>query len=267
MKKNKAMEHGNGKIADILLIHIEHSKPIEVSDFTKSLTGINGLFSSYAHRTGLFDVKPKLCVNKIQEGCIDVFLQIMATSALPFIENLNSICNFVEMMCRVKSYFMEDKGTEPDISIADCRNIRDTLSIVANDNQGMIDMKSTNLEGGTFNGCTFNFVEGNTLQNIMSTRINEAEKEEKSEAIKNVLLTICQARSEMDGRKGNRGRIDGGRELALLFENSDLQERMLNTENNPLKMAFYVDVTILNANGKPAAYKVTKIHDIIDLPQ
>lgn len=55
------------KEADMLLIHIEQSKPIEVGDFTKSLNGLCGLFTQYAAEKGMCATAPKLYVNKIQE--------------------------------------------------------------------------------------------------------------------------------------------------------------------------------------------------------
>lgn len=34
---------------------------------------------------------------------------------------------------------------------------------------------------------------------------------------------------------------------------------------NPTKMAFYVDVVVMVANERMAAYKVTALHDVIEL--
>ena len=61
---------------EILRIHIENSQPIEISDFTKTMNGIGGLFSSFAQRNGKSkeEVNAKLYVSKIQKGSIDIHL-------------------------------------------------------------------------------------------------------------------------------------------------------------------------------------------------
>ena len=58
-----------------LLVHIEHSKPIEVSEFVSSLNALNSLYSSFVKKNGDNKIitHSKLYVEKIEEGCIDIY--------------------------------------------------------------------------------------------------------------------------------------------------------------------------------------------------
>ena len=61
------MEQKNN--VDAILFHIEHSKPIEISEFVTSLNAIGNLFSLFAKKNGDCKeaAKSKLYVEKIDE--------------------------------------------------------------------------------------------------------------------------------------------------------------------------------------------------------
>lgn len=61
------MEQKNN--VDAILFHIEHSKPIEISEFVTSLNAIGNLFSLFAKKNGDCKeaAKSKLYVEKIEE--------------------------------------------------------------------------------------------------------------------------------------------------------------------------------------------------------
>lgn len=51
----------------------------------------------------------------------------------------------------------------------------------------------------------------------------------------------------------------------MVFETDELKELILNSDENPTKKAFLVDVVVQTVNGRLAAYKVMKLHDIVSL--
>lgn len=70
-----------------LLVHIEHSKPIELQDFITGLEGLGGLFRDFAAKNGQDkeQAQAKLYVEKIENGCIDIFLcDAVSASLIPF---------------------------------------------------------------------------------------------------------------------------------------------------------------------------------------
>ena len=60
-------------------------------------------------------------------------------------------------------------------------------------------------------------------------------------------------------------------DLALIYGSTLSEERikdqMRNTEENIYHKGFVVDVNVMTRAGKPLAYAVTNVHQVIDLPQ
>ena len=127
----------------VLKIHVEHSRPIEINEFTSALNAVGSLFSTFAQKNG--DCKEtagaKLYVEKIQEGCIDVFLcEQIAAGLLPFAENINLIFEFAKNIKSITEYFFESKGEKPDLSAKECKDLHDMVGITAGDNNGRMEM-------------------------------------------------------------------------------------------------------------------------------
>ncbi len=71
---------------------------------------------------------------------------------------------------------------------------------------------------------------------------------------------------------GERVKIEeiSAKPLALIYA-SDLAEQRIKHEireadDNVYEKGFVVDVNVRSSNGKPAAYAVTHVHQVIDLP-
>lgn len=256
--------------ADTLLIHIEQKNPIEIGDFTKSLNGICGLFTAYAAEKGMCATTPKLYVNKIQEGCIDVFLQL-AQAFVPFISEANIYFDFVAHISKIKDFLVKGEGEKPNLSKTELDHLSDAMSFIVNDAKGEVDIKA--IKGDTsyeFNNCNFIFADGNSIQN-QADRLKKELQEmqtDKHGVYTNQLLTISQAKGDMKANTGNKGIIDdlyNSKPLPLSFANDYIKLQMLKDDGtNPFTKAFLVDVEVRTAGGKPVYY-VTALHDIVDM--
>lgn len=259
----------NKKEADTLLIHIEQSKPIEIGDFTKSLNGLCGLFTQYAAEKGMCATTPKLYVSKIQEGCIDVFLQL-AEAFVPFISDANIYFDFVSHVRSIKNFFVKGEGEKPNLSKAELENLSDSMAFVVNDPKGSVDIQAIDgITKNEYNNCTILYIDGNGVQNqvdILKKALQEVPND-TTKTYTNQLLTICQAKGDMKAKTGNRGSIDnlnGGKPLPLFFD-GDLKQQILKNEGtNPFTKAFLVDVEVRTAGGKPLYY-ITALHDVVDM--
>ena len=252
------MEQKNN--VDAILFHIEHSKPIEISEFVTSLNAIGNLFSLFAKKNGDCKeaAKSKLYVEKIEEGCIDIILcEIASAGILPFIENMNIILEF-------SSYI------KPDLDLNECKNFKDLALVTAGDNNGITTIGAINKgdKSNIYYNCTFNFQEGNSAQNQLEKEIKSIKSVQPvTDMYSRQLMTIYQMRSDMETDKGNMAVIDAisKNKMAVVFETDELKEMILHSDSNPTKKAYLVDVVLLTVNGKIAAYKVMALHDVIDL--
>lgn len=271
--KNKYVMKNQEKEANALLIHIEHSKPIEINEFTTTLNAVGNLFSMFAQEKGECKElsQAKLYVEKIEQGCIDIFLTETVTAGLiPFFENMNIILDFSLYLKTILEYFTEGKGEEPDLKVQEAKNLRDMLDVVSGDNKGEMQIGAIDKGNKKYilNNCTINFCVGNSAQNQLEKIIGKLKEIQQSDEVySRQLMTIYQMRSDMSSDIGNKAVIDAisSKKLGVVFETDELKERILNSEYNPAKKAFLVDVEILTAGGKPAAYKVLALHDVIDL--
>lgn len=269
--KNTIMEQN--KNANAILFHIEHSKPIEISEFITSLNAIGNLFSSFAKKNGdcKESAKSKLYVEKIEDGCIDIILcEVVAAGMLPFMENMNVILEFSSYVKNVIDYLTKGEGTKPELDFNECKGFKELMTVTAGDNNGSTEIGAINKtdKGNVYNNCTFNFQESNSAQNQLEKRIESIKSVQPiTDVYARQLMTIYQMRSDMGTDKGNKAVIDSisQNKLSVVFETDELKEKILHSDSNPTKKGFLVDVVLLTAQDKIVAYKVTALHDIIDL--
>lgn len=255
-----------------LLFKVTHSKPIEMKDFVATMNSLAYLFEGFAKENAdsTEGRKAKLYVEKIEQGCIEVFLQEVVTAcALPFMENFNTILGFAEYLGRLVRNAIAGHN-ETRLSIAELRALSDLFAINAKDPQGTTEFGAIarTAPHNLFENCTFNFYESNTAQNQIKQTVEQKEQEMPNEMVyERQLMTIFQMRGNMDTNAGNKAIIDklSKKPLSVVFETDELKRQILNNDDNPTKQAYLVDVVIQTIGGRPAAYKVMALHDIIPL--
>ena len=80
-------------------------------------------------------------------------------------------------------------------------------------------------------------------------------------------MTWFQARSDIKSKLGNKGVIDdlSKKPMNIIFDSEEIKERMLHSDVNPFNTAYVVDVKIMTVREQPVAYKVVKLHELINL--
>ena len=175
-------------------------------------------------------------------------------------ENSNLILDFAKHIKSIYDYYVKGEPSRPELSMSDLRNIHDLVSVPSNDRKGTMSVQVINgdVENIIYNGCTFNNTDSNSSQNQIDKEIEIKKKMQPSDDVwERQLMTIYQVRK--DGTPaGNKGVIDAisDKKLGLLFDSDELENKILHSEENPMRKAYYVDVVILTANGKPAAYRL-----------
>ncbi len=274
VKKNKAM--ANLEVANTaLLVHIEHSRPIPIQDFASTIEAYGRLYSSFLTDNG-YDKEPDntgLFVEKIEHNCIDIHLcELVQAAMLPFAENINTILEFGRHIKTLIEYFTKSKREdELNLTLQQLKDLKEIFNVTAGDQGGITEVSvidRTN-NGIAFENCTFNFNESNSAQNQISKKIARMKTAEPdTEGIyKRVLMTVKQHRND-DSGKGNKAIIDSifkNKVVNLLFDDDELKNQILLSDDNPVKKAYQVDVEVQTVSDKVVAYKVIALHDIIDL--
>lgn len=256
-----------------LLIHLKHSKPVEINEFTASLNAVGDLYCSFVRENGGCDeqAQAKLYVEKITEGSIMVYLsELVSANLIPFVENANTIIDFATFLKTVFEYYIHGIGNKPEITIQECRDFGNMLSVVAGDNKGEMEIGAV-VKGSNNNilvGCTLNYTDGNAGQNTFKKEEERLRSvAPQSKIYLRQLMVVDQMRRDMTKDSGNKAMVDGisKKKLPVLFQTDELKKEILNSDCNPVKKAFFVDVEVQTANGKMVAYKVIALHDIIDI--
>ena len=254
----------------VLKIKIEHSNPVDLHTFCNSLDSVSSLFTSYANKNGIYTSKSEvgLYVEKVKEGSIELFLGVGTAAYLTFAENANIILDFAKFIKDVYDYYTNLTDKKPKMDINDMKHLHDMLNMVANDNKGVLNIQAVDkVEGNVFIGCSFNNTEGNGTQNKLKKDIEiEKSKEPKEEIYRRVLMNVYQLRND-SSNKGNKAIIEeiSPKKVGLLFETDELKARILHSDENPTKIGYFVDVVVLTCQNRLAAYKVTALHDMIEL--
>ena len=256
-----------------LLVKINHSKPIEVNDFVATINAVGNLFDTFCRQNGDSEEarKARLYVQKIEHGSIEIFLtEAVSAMTLPFMENMNLIMEFAGNLKNVIQYFTKGKGEKPELSAKELRQYHDVFAITAGDSHGTTEIGAVQIGSAApvYNSCVFNYFDGNSAQNQIRREEKELKESDAAEKIhERQLMTIFQMRGDMNTDTGNKAVIDAlsKRHLPVVFEKDELKRQILDIDGNPTKQAFLVDVVIQTVAGKPAAYKVMRLHDIIPL--
>jgi hypothetical protein len=88
----------------------------------------------------------------------------------------------------------------------------------------------------------------------------------------NKLLTFFQSNRKDADRTGEKGVIEdiSTQPLAVVYASDLARERikseMLSGDRNVYKLGFFVDVNVQTRAGRPVAYRITSVRDVIELP-
>lgn len=253
----------------MLRIHISHSKPIDLIEFSETIKSFGNLYSSYVSRKADCDImtQSKLYVEKVEEGSILFYLcETVATNLIPFVENANTILGFAEYFKNVTEYLSEGKGKDPELTLQNCNDFHNAYNLVAGDVNGTMEVSAVNKNDVAvqFNNCTFNYNISNASQNSLRKKMVEIKAQPVDPHVRcNVVLQLYQIRnSEKD--TGNRAIIEeiSEKDYPLTFANQELADKILRSVDNPLNKGYLVDVEIKPYKGG-IVYLVMALHDVI----
>lgn len=163
----------------ILNIYIKNSKPVALSDLTKSMNGISYFYASFIEKNGFrTDHDPRLYIKEIKNGSIEMNLVTgLPVTIIGIAQQISMPIEFIKTYINCLLYFL-GKSQELLISLTkkDCDALRDSVEIVAKDIDSYQITSAKNIHGNIYNGFTFNInsQEANCVQNSV-TRYKEEE--------------------------------------------------------------------------------------------
>lgn len=80
-------------------------------------------------------------------------------------------------------------------------------------------------------------------------------------------MIVEQMLRDMTKDTGNKALIESisKKKYPVVFQTDELKRTILNSDSNPVKKAFFVDVEVYTHKNKIVAYKVIELHDVIEI--
>jgi len=243
---------------DTIKIKLQHSKPVELSDFSLAFMAIAREFSQFSNSSEFGVPQSKLYISTIERGSIVADLLAIASQGTVFTDQANSIVEFGASLKSFFSYFKGETEEKPEFDKRKLDNLHDFLEPVAKDHQA-----NWIIIAGDNNTLMINSQEANAIQNSM-TRERKLLSEPVAGEHRQVALIFKQTRN--DPGVGNKAVIESiSKNLVrtVFAEGLDFEGTLLG-DSNPLTGVYSLDVRVETVDDKPVLYKILRVHGRLD---
>lgn len=273
-----------GGAAAHIILKIKTKNPIELGDFVAEFTSVASQYDKFI-RENHPDLGPeaRIYVKQIKKGSIIAELlpfvpfAMFAPQIVSSIEQVNAVNDFVRNYgSKLKAYFKKG-GEVPDASRSDLKDFIGSLAAIANDPDGSASLEALVFEDGKRKvKAAVKFTSREASRAVEHIEEHRKRLERKDSAdFQRELMVFRQAnvRSPQVGKRtGELVMVEAisDRELPLIYA-SDLAEQRIKHEirdadDNLFKKGFIVDINVQTKGGRPVGYRVTNLHQVIDLP-
>ncbi len=258
---------------DLLQLHIEPDRSIEVDHLTAALGSLSRQYQTFAQEAG-FSARPadaRLLVSSVSRGSIDIsFIPDLAAAGmavLPLIDAAALVEKYVGHLSALLSWFKSGGGDNPPkpITVKDCD---DAINIV----------KPIAEAGGN---QTFNTIHGGVTINVLETTAEDARRIIEGAARTRAALQLPDAERHQrvsmmwhrlardDARTAGVRSPDQGiieeldaKPRAVMFTDdmAYIKREMIDDEDNPYQKVYFVDVEVSRVGGKITAYRIYGYH-------
>ncbi len=258
-----------------LEIRLDLQKPVAIQDFVATFAGLGAQFERYLRSQDdkRFADEVGIYVKEVREGSMIAELIPVATTMVSGMDQVIIVRQFSEFYkTRVQPYL---RGRRADIgSKTELGEVMQAVTAVANDPNGSAEFKTVRYEDGKRDVKVFmSFRTKEAKKAIREINEHIVEIEGKaSEIVENSLMVFYQSTKKNSEKPGDKAIIESvsDKPLAVLYA-SDLarqkiKDEMVSGDRNIYKLGFFVDVNIEKKGGRAVAYRITHIHDVIELP-
>jgi hypothetical protein len=264
-----------------IVLYVDTKNPIELGDFVSGFTSISSQYDKFI-RSNFPDLtgESKIFIREVRAGSIEADLVPWALLGVSALVNAMDQVLIVEQFVRTYgkrlSAYFQDGGREPEATKSDLKDFMGSVAAIANDPDAKATLKAVYFEDGKKKvkaAITFDTKEAREA--VLQIEGQRIEIEKKSNADhQRVLMVFSQSNvkdTTVGKRTGERVIIEPilERDLPLIYA-SDLAEQRIKHEirvadENVYKKGFIVDVNVETRGGNPVGYRVTNVHQVVDL--
>jgi hypothetical protein len=261
-------------------LRINLSDPPDLMDLIGAFAAVGHQFESYAAREyPKMQGQARLLVKEIRQGSIILDLIPHIPALIATMDAVLVVDNFVTRYRALLNAFMgRTANPPPAVSKADAKDYLNAVRLIAKDKNGSATISSAVFkQDSTETHIEFQFTtaQAKVGQQLLEQRIIEHDKS-VFEHLENVLMVFWQSNlkeSQAGKRTGEVVIIEKAspKPLALVY-GTDLARQRIKHEteegdHNLYRLGFYIDGYVERFQGKPVAYCVTNVRNIIPLPE
>lgn len=265
-----------------LVVRNETEHPIELRDFVGAFVGIGNQFElQYAREHGVSKGTARFFVHEVREGSIvaelvPYFLPATfgAGAVLAGIKHANDLISFVKNIKSGIDFLKKPTGRLPHATKSELGDFLRTVSPVAHDSNGSLSL-AVYEDDDCRVAFKFDTQEAREAEaNILEQTAEMSQTDDADH--KRVLMVFTRtnvAHAKTGKRSGELVEIETlyRSPLPVVYASRLAEERIrheiADADENVYKKAFDVDVNVEMRGGKPIAYRVVAVHDVIDLPE
>lgn len=260
-------------------LKLDVDAPIEVSDFTAAFTALAAEYERHYRTDPELGPNATLFVKEVKQGSIIATLQ----PYIPLLANAHEAVSMVMLAedfivrygQRISTYLK--KGARlPDVSKSELVGYMKQVSAIANNPGSRIELAAVEIKEGR---KSIRSVVKFTTEDSRKIKDNIEDHLSILDRIKNrdynrVLMFFTQSNTKIStvGKKsGELVMVEDihSKPLSLIYGSDIAEQRIkheiVNEPDNIYKKGFVVDVIVVEKYGRPVAYSVTNVHQVIDL--
>lgn len=263
-----------------IVLTLDTKEPIELGAFVGAFTSLENEYSRFIKQAEPdLAGEADLFVRDIRSGSIIVDLIPWLSMTAPFIDDMEKaliIEKFVRTWKERFELLLSGKGKAPETRL-ELKDWADAVKAIATDAKG-----SGKIEAATFLGgkkkiraaFKFNSLDAREVLKTVERRQQLLEKTQHADHTR-VLMRFTRsdiADVTVGKPSGERIKIEeiSDRSLPLVYGSELAEERIKHeireADENVYKKGFIVDVNVKSTGGRPLAYAIIDVHQIIELP-
>ncbi|ALJ08698.1 hypothetical protein [Brevundimonas sp. DS20] len=261
-------------------LKLDIDDPIEVGEFVAAFTSIAAEYNRFNKIDAESGVEATLFVKEVTQGCIVAQLVPLLPLLSGSIEGMSAIItieDFVKRYHAKLSTYLKPGGRAPDVSRNELKDFSEQVAAIASHPGSNLSVAAIEIKDGQKRvkaGFKFDTNQARDIQDRVAEHRRELDHIESSDH-KRVLMVFTQTNtkwSPLGKRSGDLVTVDkiSGRALPLVYASQMAEDRIKHEitvePDNVYKKGFVVDLNVDYRAGKPIAYSVTHVHQVIDLP-
>jgi hypothetical protein len=267
--------------APYIQLKLEVDQPLELGDFVSAFTSLGAEYDRFVRLSEPeTEAHATLYVRDVQQGSIVAIL-------IPALQTLAGVADTMSQVMALEDFvrryggrlmtYARPGGRVADATKSELKDFNAQVAAIAHNPNSKLSVAVIEIEDGERKvraGFQFDTTEARIVQEQVGFHQREIEIATGG-TYERVLMVFTRSdvrTTALGKRSGELVVIDeiSPRSMAIIYA-SDLAEQQIKyeiaeAEDNVFKKGFVVDVTLQERSGRPVAYRITNLHQVIDLP-